>query len=312
MKIAIIGGAGFIGSHVTQRFLDAGHRVRVSATRPEDTARYAHLHQLPGASERLEIVQLDLLKADQLPVFLEGQEIVVHSGTPFQLAFQDAAGELLDPTITGTKNLLAAVAKNPAIKQLVVVASVAAHNTHFPLDVPGREGQVISEADKPYFSDQDHPYAQAKYLADQEVRKFVETYAGDCSVVSVSPVGVMGKPLSDREDSTSMGMQHLLRNKIAPDEFFQLLYDMDAAFAVVDVQDVARGICSAATTPGLHGRHFLLSAESYPISDLTLMLNGKAPAGGPRTVYDAGASKRMLGMEYAPATNFLGQPFSRL
>lgn len=305
MKIAIIGGAGFIGSHVTRKFLAAGHRVRVSATRPEDTARYAHLHQLPGASERLELVQLDLFNADQLPTFLEGQEIVVHSGTPFQLAFQDAAGELLDPTITGTKNLLAAVAKSPTIKQLVIVASVAAHNTHFPLEIPGREGQVVSEADAPYFSDRDHPYAQGKYLADQEVRKFLEAYTGDCKVVTVSPVGVMGKALSDREDSTSMGMQYLIRNKIAPDEFFQLLYDTDAAFAVVDVQDVAQAICTAATTPGLHGRHFLLSAESYPISDLSLMLNGKAPVSEPRTVYDAGASKRVLGMNYAPATSFL-------
>jgi nucleoside-diphosphate-sugar epimerase len=306
MKIAIIGGAGFIGSHVTQNFLAAGHQVRVSATRPEDTVRYAHLQQLPGASDRLELVQLDLLKVDNLPDFLYEQEVVIHAGTPFQLAFEDPVGELLDPTITGTKNLLTAVAQNPTVKQLVVVASVAAHNTHFPLDIPGREGQVISEADTPYYSDQDHPYAQGKFLADREVRKFVDTYAGDCTVVSVSPVGVMGKSLSQREDSTSMGMQHLLRNKIAPDEFFQMLYDQDAAFAVVDVEDVARAICSAATTPGLHGRHFLLSSESYPVSDLSLMLNGKAPVGGPRTVYDAGASESVLGIDYKPAIRFLG------
>lgn len=143
-------------------------------------------------------------------------------------------------------------------------------------------------------------------MADQELRKFVGTYTGDCTIVSVSPVGVMGKSLSKREDSTSMGMQHLLRNKIAPDAFFQMLYDMDAAFAVVDVEDVARAICSAAITPGLHGRHFLLSSESYPVSDPSLMLNGKAPVGGPRTVYDAGASKSVLGIDYAPATRFLG------
>ena len=64
--VGVIGGAGFIGSHVTKKFLDEGYRVRVSASDSANTAKYAHLD-----------------------AFLPGCHIVVHGGTPFQLAEQE-------------------------------------------------------------------------------------------------------------------------------------------------------------------------------------------------------------------------------
>ncbi|PHI20385.1 dihydroflavonol 4-reductase [Lewinellaceae bacterium SD302] len=301
MRIAIIGGAGFIGSHVSQQLVAAGHQVRISASKPEDTARYAHLAGLAG----VELVPLNLLQPDTIPPFIAGCEVVVHSGTPFQLAFGNPVKELIEPTVNGTKHLLKAVADNAGVKKLVVVASVAALNTHFPQNPPSCNGQ-IDESTETYFSPDDHPYAQAKYLADQLVREFVDTYTGDCELVSVCPVGVFGKALSDREDSTSVGMQHLFKNRIAPDDFVQMMYDTDLHFAVVDVRDVAAGIVEAATRTGLHGRHYLLSAESHRVSDIGRMLNGKTPLNKGITVYDAGASERDLGLTYTPAVSFLG------
>lgn len=38
----IIGGAGFIGSHITRKFLAGGYRVRVSASDITNSAKYAH------------------------------------------------------------------------------------------------------------------------------------------------------------------------------------------------------------------------------------------------------------------------------
>lgn len=65
---------------------------------------------------------------------------------------------------------------------------------------------------------------------------------------------VMGKSLSNREDSTSSGLQFLIKNKIAPDDFIQALYDNDILFAIVNVEDVANATFKTATTMGLHGK----------------------------------------------------------
>ena len=123
-----------------------------------------------------------------------------------------------------------------------------------------------------------HPYAQAKYYADQAVQKFIHNNPGiKAEIVSVFPTFVIGKALSDRQDSTSGGMQYLIKNKIAPNPFVEALFQFDIPFAMVDVKDVAECIYLAATKPGLHGKNYLLTSESWPVSDISLMLNKEDP-----------------------------------
>ncbi len=126
-------------------------------------------------------------------------------------------------------------------------------------------------------------------------------------ISSVSPVGVMGKSLSQREDSTSTGLQFLFKNKIAPDPFIQMFYDNDIEFALVDVADVAEGVYSAATTEGIHGKNYLLSSESYRVSDISLMLNNQEPKGKSRIVYNSSLAKNDLAITFNPAKVPLNQ-----
>lgn len=304
MKVAgIIGGSGFIGSHVTKRFLADGFGVRASTTDLGDRTKYAHLGSLQD-SENLEVRELDCRDLDATCDFVQGLDIVIHCGTPFQLEFEDPQTELLEPTITGTTNVLQAVSEEQSVTSVVIVASVGAYNTSYPMPIPGRPVDgVCTEDDEPYFSPNDHPYAQAKYYADQAVRRFV---AGGprsgLDVVSVYPVGVMGAALSNREDSTSSGLQFLFRNRIAPNPFVEMLYEVDAEFAIVDVRDVAEGIFQAAVRPGLHGRGYFLSSETWSVSDISRMLNGEAPRRSPRVVYSSEAAQRDLGLTFRPAS----------
>jgi hypothetical protein len=184
----------------------------------------------------------------------------------------------------------------------VLIASVAAWNTNFPLPANGKKPtDVFNENSTPFMSEESHPYAQAKFIANETVRKFIaETPNLDFEITSVSPVAVMGKSLSKREDSTSTGLQFLFKNKIAPNPFIQMFYDMDVLFALVDVKDVAIGVYKAATISGLHGKNYLLSSESYPVSDINLMLNQKAPKNRPITVYQNQMAERELGLPFRP------------
>lgn len=298
MKTAgIIGGAGFIGSHVTKKFLAEGYRVRVSATDATNQEKYAHLKSLPHA-EHLEIVQLDVRDRAQLDAFLPGCQVVVHGGTPFQLEVEDPGRDLFEPTVQGTHNFLEAVRQLPGLEKVVMIASVAAYNTNFPMLPAGKvAGDRVSEADTPYMSTESHPYAQAKFLANVAVSEFVAAHPGlPFEITTLSPVGVMGPAISQRTDSTSMGVQFLFKNWIAPNPFIQMFYDQDIEWSIVDVADVADAVFTAATTTGLHGRNYLLASESYRVSDIHAILNGKAPANEPRVVYDSALAATDLGL----------------
>ncbi len=301
-KVGIIGGSGFIGSYNTQKFLNEGYNVKVSTTDISKKEKYEHLLSLKNA-EHLQIVQLDVENKTALIDFLHGCEIVIHGGTPFQLDVKNPQTELFDPTIKGTENFLEAIQQTAGIEKIVFIASVAAYNTNFPM-LPGNktEDEQFNENDVPFMSEQSHPYGQAKFIANQTVNKFIADNANlGFEITSVSPVGVMGKSLSSRQDSTSTGIQFLFKNKIAPNPFFQMFYDNDIYFALVDVKDVAEAIYKAATTQNIHGKNYLLSSESYRVSDITSMLNNQIPTGNPKVFYSSDLAKKDLDISFKPA-----------
>lgn len=293
--VVIIGGAGFIGSYVTKQFLEYGFRVKVSATDISNTAKYDRLSALPHA-EHMELVPLDVQNLPHLKAFVAGCDIIVHGGTPFQLDVEDPQRDLLDPT----EHFLEVVSETPSVKKVVFIASVAAVNTNFPQLLAGKaEGNTINEADLYYFSEESHPYAQAKFLANRVVDQFIADHPDPgFEITAVSPVGVMGMAMSKREDSTSMGLQFLFKNNIAPNPFLHMLYDQDVYWAKVDVADVAAAVYQAAILPNLHGKNYLLTSESHRISDISLMLNKQPAVGQPVVVYQNDLAKKELGVSF--------------
>ena len=302
----IIGGSGFIGSYVTKIFLEENYKVKVSSTDITNKGKYEHLQGLSNV-EHLEVCPMDVLDIPSVETFVKGCDIIVHAGTPFMLDVKDPQKELFEPTVKGTQNFLDVIAKTKGIKKVVFLASVAAWNTSFPL-APATypAGHIFSEQDSPFIGEQDHPYAQAKYYADQAVRKFIADHPEiSFEITSVSPVFVIGNSLSPRQDSTSMGMQYLFKNKIAPNPFIEMMYASDVMFAMVDVRDVAESVFQAATRNGLHGKNYLISSESYKISDISLMLNNGAPLNDAAIIYDSASARKELGVAFITARDTL-------
>ncbi len=102
-KVGIIGGSGFIGSHVTKLFLDHGFDVKVSTTDISREDKYQHLMQLKH-TEKLKICEMNVENKKTLEDFVSNCDIVIHGGTPFILDFKDAETQLFIPTIKGTEN----------------------------------------------------------------------------------------------------------------------------------------------------------------------------------------------------------------
>ena len=305
--VGIIGGCGFIGSYITNIFLEENCKVTVSSTDIGNKSKYEHLLSLNNANTNLEILPLDTRDKEALENFVTGCDIIIHGGTPFKLDVKDAQAELMEPTITGTRNFLEVISKTKQPKKVVFIASVAAWNTSFPLNpATYNADHVFTEQDTPYMSEQDHPYGQAKFLADQEVRKFIEEKPDlSFEITSVSPTWVIGNPLSSRSDSTSMDIQHLIKNKIAPNPFVEMLFATDAMFSMIDVRDVAEAVYQAATTDGIHGKNYLIANESYKVSDISLMLNNNLPFNEAAIVYDSSLAKKDLGIAFIAAKDTL-------
>ncbi|MDP3313945.1 NAD-dependent epimerase/dehydratase family protein [Lutibacter sp.] len=305
-KVGIIGGSGFIGSYITKAFLNNDFLVKVSATDITREDKYGHLMDL-NHSDNLHISELDVMDKSTLQDFVFDCDIVIHGGTPFLLDFEDAQNQLFNPTIKGTENFLEVISHTPGIEKVVFIASVAAWNTNFPMPAGTKNfTDTFDENDTRFTSTDSHPYSQAKFMANQVVEKFIKDNRNlSFEISTVSPVAVLGKSMSDREDSTSSALQYLIKNKIAPDEFIQALYDNDVPFAIVDVEDVANATFKAATTKGLHGKDYLLTSETYKVSDMSAMLNNQEPKEKPSIVYKNDLAKKDLGIQFRPVKETL-------
>ncbi len=305
-RVGIIGGSGFIGSYITRLFLNHGYEVKVSTTDVTKEEKYEHLMAFEHA-DRLHVSEVNVENKSALKDFVHDCDIIIHGGTPFILDVTDPQTQLFEPTVKGTENFLEVIKDTPGIEKVVFIASVAGYNTNFPMPPTGKTPtDCIDEDNIKFTSPESHPYAQAKFIANQTVEKFIQENPDlPFEISSVSPVFVTGQALSNRTDSTSGGMQFLFKNKIAPDPFVQMMYDTDVAFAMVDVADVATAVYKAATSRGLHGKNYLLSSETYAVSDISLMLNKKEPRNGPLIVYKNTLAKTDLGIQFKPAKETL-------
>jgi UDP-glucose 4-epimerase len=129
MKILVIGGAGYIGSHVARTLLDKGHKVTIYDNLSSGTR--------DNLFEQAHFVQGDILDTEQLSRTLgEGFDGLVHLA-----AFKAAGESMVAPekysvnNITGTLNILNAAAQH-GVKRIVFSSSAAVYGEpqYIPID----------------------------------------------------------------------------------------------------------------------------------------------------------------------------------
>ncbi len=130
MKIAVIGGAGYIGSHTVRELLDCGHKVHVF----DNLSSGLHQNLFPEAN----FTEGDILNSESLQNFFHAfqPEGVVHLA-----AFKAAGESMLNPekysinNITGSVNLLNACTAY-GVKYFVFSSSAAVYGSpqYMPVD----------------------------------------------------------------------------------------------------------------------------------------------------------------------------------
>jgi len=155
----VTGGAGFIGSHLTEELLRRGHRVRVADNFITGKRQnLSHLHDV-------EILEGDLADTTFAERAAQGMEYVLH-----QAAIPSVPRSVEDPWTSNRSNIGATLsvllaARNAGVKRVVYAASSSAYgNTEV---LPKSEDMMPSPRS---------PYALQKLVGEQYCRLFTELY----------------------------------------------------------------------------------------------------------------------------------------
>jgi dihydroflavonol-4-reductase len=256
-RVLVTGANGFIASHTVQVLLARGFEVRGTVRDPNKAESCGFLRDLPGASERLELVAADLLVEGAFDRHAEGVDLVIHAASPYVIQVADPQADLVDPAVRGTLSLLRAAARSPRVKRVVVTSSTAAV-TDEPEDRPMTEEDWNERS-----SLVRNPYYFSKAEAERAAWRFVKEEARSFELVVVNPCLVAGPSLSRAVNTTNQILVDLV-NGVYP-------AIMDLSWALVDVRDVAEAHVRALVEPRASGR-YLCAAETVPMEQLVARL----------------------------------------
>jgi len=228
--IALTGGTGFLGSHVADALLAAGHRVRI-AVRPTSDLRW-----LKG--KPLEIQVSDLTSPRDCDRLLHETSQLVHCAGVVT-ARQDA--EFQSGNVQTTECLLGAAARSWARKPkatFLLVSSLAAHGPA-PLNRPA----VESNPCRPITA-----YGRSKLAAERAV----VSAPGEFRRVVLRPPSLYGP--RDREflpllKTASRGWTARLGNRLT-------------GLSLVDGRDAAAAIVALLATPSANGVYFVADTNT--------------------------------------------------
>jgi dihydroflavonol-4-reductase len=248
--VLVTGATGFVGAEITRQLLERGYRVRGTTRDVDKAVRQGHLSLLPGAGERLELVQADLLDPGSYHEAARGCEFVVHVASPYVLNVGDPQRDLIDPAVNGTVSVLEAAAGARSVVRVVLTSSFAAIQ-----GPPG--GRVFTEDDWNTEASVDfQSYNYSKVLAERAAWDFVESHSPPFDLVVINPTGVIGPSLIPSINETHNFFVGLT-NRTQP-----VVIELD--FPFVDVRDVALAHIRAMERPAASGRYITSAGTTGP------------------------------------------------
>ena len=156
LRVAVTGGAGFIGSHVVDRMVAAGHRVTVLDVRPP--------HR-----EDVAFTMVDIDDVDGLVAALAGTDVVLHLAGVSNV--NDAFDRPLDTVainIAGTANVWEAARRNH-LQRAVLASTVWVY--------AGADEQHPLDEEAPFhLPGAGHIYTSSKIAAEMVVHNYAELY----------------------------------------------------------------------------------------------------------------------------------------
>lgn len=160
-KSIITGGAGFIGSNLTDHLVKAGHKVIILDNFVSGKKSNLSHHK----KENVKIINFDISKSSNLESYFKNIDYVFHlAGLAEIIPSIKNPKKYFINNVLGTLNVVEA-AKKTKIKKLIYAASSSCYGT--PKSFPTSEKSKI---------DLKHPYAVTKYMGEELVMKYASIF----------------------------------------------------------------------------------------------------------------------------------------
>jgi len=238
VRVFITGATGFVGSHVAQRYVAEGARLRLL------TRSTSRLDSLSGLDA--EIVNGDLRQPETLRSALEGCDALVHVAADYRLWVRDPQDMYL-ANVDGTRELLR-LARESGIERVVYTSSVATMGFR-------SDGSIVNEETPVSLADMIGHYKRSKFLAEQEAIKAAR--AGQ-HVMILNPTTPIG-PGDIKPTPTGRIVVDFLNKKFPA--------YVDTGLNLVDVDEVARMHVSALER-GTLGERYILGGENLTLKQI--------------------------------------------
>jgi dTDP-glucose 4,6-dehydratase len=135
--VLVTGGAGFIGSHLTERLVRDGHEVRV-LVRYNGRDERGHLDRLPPEIQRtVEVHRGDLKDPSAVRRAVEGRAWVFHLGALIAIPYSyQNPYDVVQTNVLGTAHMLDACREGRALERVVLTSTSEVYGTaqYVPID----------------------------------------------------------------------------------------------------------------------------------------------------------------------------------
>lgn len=296
-KVLVTGGAGFVGSHLTERLVQEGARVRVI-----DNLVNGSLDNLKSCLKKIDFIKKDLLNFSNCRKATKGRDIVMHlaakvGGVGFNVEHQ---GTMFTANVLMNTHMMEA-ARLEGVKGYLCVSSACVYPRYCTIPTPEEEG----------FKDDPEPtnlgYGWSKRIAELQARVYEQEF--NMPVVVIRPYNTYGP-----RDHFELDKAHVipaLINKVCRGVNPLAVWgDGEQTRAFVYVSDTVDGMMLAIEKQA-YGEVFNIGTEEeIKIKDLVALIikifgssieikfDQKHLGGQPRRNADISKAKKILG--YSP------------
>ena len=200
-RVFITGAAGFIGSHVTEKFLKEGHEVTAFVEYSSDS-RIDNLVYIPEELKRnLKIVFGDVNDFGSVKSAMQGHQVVLHLAALISIPYSyQNPGAYFRTNVLGTFNVMQA-ALDLHVRRVVHTSTSEVYGT--PHAVPIKESFPLQGQS---------PYSASKIGGDKVVESFFSAFS--LPVTTVRPFNTYGPRQSIRAIIPSVILQSLYDGKV--------------------------------------------------------------------------------------------------
>ncbi|KAL8161226.1 hypothetical protein V2J09_012715 [Rumex salicifolius] len=262
--VCVTGASGYIASWVVKLLLLRGYSVNATVRHLNDPKKVEHLMALEGAKERLKLFRAELTEEGSFDPAVAGCVGVFHTASPCVFFPDDPQGELVDPAVQGTINVLSSCTKVSSIKRVVLTSSISS------MLFTGGPISLNTMVDETWFSDPDYCrkhqkwYPLSKISAEEAAWKYAKDKGID--LVTICPGWVIGPLLQPTMNATS----YIIFNLIGAETY------QDITYGYVHVKDVADAHIRAFEMESANGRYCIVEREIH-FSNITNIMREACP-----------------------------------